>query len=129
MTFEYLQRVLVDAALEIDDIGNCAIIGRNDVGEEFYLLVRTTIGETEVIEYGPCRPDIDLLPTSVILKYDRWEWSEYKLEKRIDKFLNDPKKAISQADLTTPKHIKTSFKNPLEVLLPNIEDEDDEDDN
>ena len=40
MTFEYLQRVVVDAELNVDDIGQCVILGRNDIGEESYLLNR-----------------------------------------------------------------------------------------
>lgn len=125
MTFEYLQRVVIDASLEIEDIGNCAIIGRNDFGEEFYFLTRTYDGETECIEYGPCQPDVNLLPTSVYLKYDRWIWNQPKLEKRINMFLNDPKKGISQADNSTYALIKSLIKNPVDnVLIDIIPDEE-----
>ena len=120
MTFEYLQRVLVDAQLDVEDVGCCAILARNDLGEEFYLLTRSEMGWVEVIEYGPCTPDLDILPFNIQLLYDRFEFSQYKLEKRIDKFLNNPKRAITQAETTTFEKLKPLIRNPVDVVLKDI---------
>lgn len=109
MTFEYLQRVVVDAELNVDDIGQCVILGRNDIGEESYLIIRTEMGWTEQISIGPVCPDIDILPFNVAILYSRFEYNQGKIERAIDKFLNDPKKMISQADVVT-----------LDTIYPNI---------
>lgn len=101
MTFDYLQRVVVDAQLNVEDIGQCVILGRNDIGEENYLIIRTEMGFTEQITVGPVCPDVDLLPFNVSILYSRYEFNQGKIERAIDKFLNDPKKLISQAEVTT----------------------------
>ena len=137
MKFEYLERVVVEASLEIEDIGNCCILCRNDIGEEFYLLTKTVMGWTEIIEYGPCTPDLDILPFNVQLLYDRFEWNQYKLEKRIDKFLNNPKRAITQAEESTLDVVLPCIKSPTDIIFkdyskplfnPYLDDQNDEDD-
>lgn len=112
--FEYMQVVMVGAQLEIDEIGECAILARNDLGAEYYLLITTTMGLTEIIEYGPCVPDIQLLPKSVTYKYSRFDYSEFKIEKVIDKFLNS--NGITYAEVTTEETIRKLIKNPVDHL-------------
>ena len=118
MTFEYLQRVVVDATIDVDNIGECAIQARNDLGEEFYLLIHTEIGWTEVIEYGPANPDITMLPRSVTYKYDRFEYNFAKLERMIDKFLNDGKRMISQASVVDVEDIREFIISPVDKVFP-----------
>ena len=48
MQFDYLQRVTVDATINIEDIGNCAICAMNDSADEYYLVIQTEMGWTEV---------------------------------------------------------------------------------
>lgn len=101
MTFDYIQRVTVDGQLEVDNIGDCVIVGRNDIGEESYLIITTSLGVTEVVHYGPTVPDLSILPFSVTLNYNRFDYSQGKIEKIIDRFLNDPKRGITNAETTT----------------------------
>ena len=96
-SFEYLQTIVVNGQLDVDDIGDCGILGRDDQGQEYYLITCTYMGWTEIIEYGPSLPDFELLPKSVTYKYNRIEYDEFKIEKAIDKFLN--KNPISQAQV------------------------------
>ena len=63
MTFEYLQRIIVDAQLDVENIGECVIRGRNDLGEEYYLIIRTEMGWTEQLNYGPVTPEV---PASIL---------------------------------------------------------------
>lgn len=116
-TFEYLERVVVEAQIDIDNIGDCALLCRNDIGEEFYFLTKSYMGFVEVLEYGPCTPDLDILPFNVQLNYDRFEYSQYKLEKRIDKFLNNPKRAITQAEVSTVPKILQSIRHIPTVMF------------
>lgn len=128
MTFEYCQRVLVDAEIDIPDIGECAILARTDLGEEFYLLIRSELGFCDVVEYGPSIPDLTALPANVSYTYDHFEWSQYKLQKRIDKFLNNPKRGITQAQVVEPWEVLQHIKSPAHVLfdleIPQDNDED-----
>lgn len=118
MTFDYLQRVVVDGQLDVEDLGNVCIQGRNDLGEEFYLLIRSEDGYCDVIEYGPAHPDFEMLPWSVKLTYDHFEFNQMKLEKRIDKFLNDAKHLITQADVVDIEQIREYIVNPVDRMFP-----------
>lgn len=118
MTFEYLQRVVVDAELNVDDIGQCVILGRNDIGEESYLLIRTEMGWTEQITVGPVCPDIEILPFNVAILYSRYEYNQGKIERAIDKFLNDPKKMISQAEVVTYDTIYPQVWQTISKIFP-----------
>lgn len=118
MTFEYLQRVIVDAELNVDDIGQCVILGRNDIGEEHYLTIRTEMGWTEQIIVGPVCPDIEILPFNVAILYSRYEYNQGKIERAIDKFLNDPKKMISQAEVVTYDSIYPQVWQTISKIFP-----------
>lgn len=120
MTFEYLQRVVIDAQLDVDNIGDCTILGRNDIGEEFYLIVRTELGWTEIFEYGPYIPDLNMLPNNYNIKYSKIEYNQGKLERIIDKFLNDPKKVISQAQVVELYEIREFLVNPIDIAFNNV---------
>ena len=117
MTFEYLQRVVIDGTLEVDNIGDCVIQGNNDSGEFFYLIIKTELGWTEILDYGPCVPDLELLASSYTIKYQRIEYNQGKLERIIDKFLNDPKRMITQAKTVFLEDIVEDLVNPIDKLL------------
>lgn len=122
MTFEYLQRVVVDAQIDIENIGECVLVGRNDLGEEYYLIIRTDMGWTEQINFGPVTPEVDILPFNINLTYARFEFNQTKLMRAIDKFLNDPKKLITQADVVEMGSIQTSIRESLSRIFPAAED-------
>lgn len=87
--------------LEVEKIGNCAIEAQkpliNGGVAYYYLVIRTSLGQSQIFEYGPVIPDIDLFPDEVICSFKRIEYSDYKVEKIIDKFLNNPKRNIKYA--------------------------------
>ena len=126
MTFEYLQRVVVEAQVDIENIGECALLGRNDIGEEFYLVIKTELGWTEVFEYGPFVSDLELLPINYNISYSRFEYNEGKLERIIDRFLNNPKRLISQAQVVELYEIRKFLVNPIDKVFPIVGDVFDE---
>lgn len=119
MRFEYLQRVIVDAELEVDNIGDVVIQANNDLAEEFYLIIKTELGWVEVIESGPIVPDLNLLPLNYNIKYSRFEYNQSKIERIIDKFLNDPKRIITQAKIVELEDIVDNIVNPVTKMFPN----------
>ena len=118
MTFEYLQRVIIDAELEVENIGDCVLLGRNDLGTEFYLILTTDLGWTECIEYGPCTPEFEELPHDYTIKYSRFEYNQTKIERIIDKFLNNPKYSVSQAQVVDLTDIREFLVNPIDKVFP-----------
>ena len=124
MTFEYLQRVLVDSELSVDNIGECVIQARNDLGEEWYLLITSEMGWTEVIEYGPAHPDLNLLPPNITQTYSRFEYNDGKLCRIIDSFLNNPKRGVTQAEVVEVQDIRHFMVNPLDRVFGKCEEEE-----
>lgn len=116
MRFEYLQRIVVDGELEVENIGQCVLQANDDFAKEYYLIIKTELGYTEIIEYGPLTPDIQLLCDNYQIKYQRFEYNQGKIERIIDKFLNDGKRGITQAKVTTLEEIKSFLVNPVDVI-------------
>lgn len=116
MTFEYLQRVVVDGELDVENIGQCVIQANNDLGEEFYLIIKTVMGWSEILEYGPCLPDMELLSANYNISYSRIEYNQGKLERVIDKFLNNPKRMITQAKVVDIQDIFEFLVNPIDKI-------------
>ena len=117
MIFEYLQRVVVDGQLDVENIGDCVLQANSDLGEEYYLIIKTSLGDTEMMEYGPYVPDLNILPPNYQIKYSRFDYNQSKIERLIDKFLNDPKKMITQAKVTTFAEVREFLVNPIDKLL------------
>lgn len=102
--------------IEIDDIGNCCIIANTDSLEEFYLIIKTKLGWTEIIEYGPINPDLDIFENHMEYTYDKFEFSDKKISSRIDKFLNRRYYTITQAREATIDEIKPLIRSMVEII-------------
>ena len=89
MRFKYKFSTLFEKELDIEDIGNCAIEVIDCKNQHYYLVIKTSLGTTSFFEYGPIVPDIKLLPKYVHNTFNRIEFSEYKMEKRINTFLTN----------------------------------------
>ena len=98
-TFEYFYTKTATGQLDIEDIGNCCIQANDDQGLFYYLLIESTLGWTKILEYGPAAPDFDELPKSVTCHFSRIEFDERKIFKRVDEFLNNRFRNITQAQI------------------------------
>ena len=115
-TFEYMARVVVDNDITIDDIGNCSLKANNDLGKEWYLIISTELGWTEVFEVGPIIPDVRELPVAVNWSYKRIEYSESKVSNIIDRFLNDGYRGITQVQQISKEEAKSNFRNLADYI-------------
>lgn len=107
--FEYLTKITTYNDIEIDDIAECAIVANNDLTEEWVLIVSTELGFTDVFEAGPFIGDMSTLPKSFISSYRRTDFSESKISKIIDAFLNNPSRGITQAVEVDKGEAKSKF--------------------
>lgn len=112
--FDYMQVITVGAQIEVPDIGDCCILGRDDLGQEYYLVTKTKLGMTDIIEYGPALPDFEVLPKSVKYTFDRIDYSEFKIEKRIEKFLTGH--PITYAEVVLLEDIHEFIRSPIHYL-------------
>lgn len=105
MEFPYYSESSFLDAIEINNIGDCAIEANNDDGMFWYLIIRTSLGWTQIIQYGPICPDIKLFPDKVNCSFERFEYNNKKVGKIIRDFLNSFKKPYSK--ITQAKLIDT----------------------
>ena len=88
MKFEYLKRTVSDDAIEIADIGNCALHAFGDMGDEYVLVIRTVLGMSEIFFSGPFVPQDSKPPLDFECTYTRLPFSEKAIKKKINNFLN-----------------------------------------
>ena len=96
MTFEYMATQTYLDSIDIDDLGNVCLNALNDNGDEYYLIVTTNLGWVEVIEYGPCTVDFNTISSYFNFNFTKFEYSDSKISKIIEKFINNDKRNITQ---------------------------------
>lgn len=88
-SFKFGPEFTYNNELEIESVGNVCIEAIDNAGQNYYLIIRTSLGVSSVLEFGPVIPDIELLPKSTKIEFKRFGFSEEKLHKIITKFLAD----------------------------------------
>ena len=87
MKFEYFQTVTMNNELDIEDIGQCAIMTTTDVGICNLMIIDTYLGVSRIFTYGPFNPEFEeRINTYVSVRYA--DYSEYFLIKTIKNFIN-----------------------------------------
>ena len=103
MNFPYLYVQQSLDSIDIEDIGNVTLQLNNDLGECWYLIITTKLGWSTIQTFGPINIQDDIIPYHFQYNYDLIEFNDTKLIKRIDKFINEPKRLITQIFLQTKK--------------------------
>lgn len=115
-SFDYAYLWTSTEVLQIDDIGNFCIKGTNALNFEYYLIVVTKLGWTQVIEYGPIVSDLQQLPRKVNYSYNRLQYKSETIENIVKKFLTDNKKAITKAQEITFQDAKKIIRNMIDYI-------------
>lgn len=110
MNFPYLYVSENLDSIDIEDFGNTTLQLNNDQGDCWYLLTKTELGWTTVQTFGPMSLEDSVLPYHFQYNYDRQEYNDTKLIKRIDKYINDPKKMITQIFFVDPEETMEKLK-------------------
>ena len=113
-TFEYYYTKSAIGELNIEDVGDCCIQACNDEGLFYYLLIETHLGWTKILEYGPAAPDFDELPKAFNCNFSRIDFDEKRIFKRIDEFLNNRFRNITQAQLVSRDVLFSDCRSILE---------------
>jgi hypothetical protein len=101
MIFEYDQQPVFMKQVQIDDIGNFALRCSNPKGKEFYFVVKTYLGKTALLKFGPVYPDINALVENMDLAFKKFDYKEYTIEREIEKFINDGRNAINEVQVVS----------------------------
>lgn len=88
MIFQYTYIGTFLNEINIEDIGNCALVATTDLGSKYVLVIDTMLGYSRIFNYGPINTSLDLLPQQSYCNFKRIEFSERKLQKEINNFIN-----------------------------------------
>lgn len=115
MQFDYDRETLANGVIEIDEIGECALLCRNDEMEEYYLIVHSVMGTAYIFQYGPIVQDFDSIKNTSC-SISSMDYSEPKLKKMIDKFINDYTKKITYVEELSKAEVLARCKSLIEYM-------------
>lgn len=85
--------------IEVEDIGNCAIRATSGAFEDYYIVIQTVMGKTSILAFGPILADVAVLQEDFNLSFKKIDYKEKNITNEINKFINDMRKGIKQADI------------------------------
>ena len=94
MIFEYSVQKTFNDSIDVVDIGNTALRCTNVRLDGYYIILKTIMGKTSIIKFGPVCPDIEVLINDFTVTYKKMDYKEAGICKEIDKFINDFRKEI-----------------------------------
>ena len=112
-SFPYFGMVEYQDQLYVEDIGNCCLSCGDDIGNVFYLIIRTNdVGQTSMLQFGPFVQNQEFKDyDSCACIYKRIRFDVGKIKKEIKSFINRKGTIISYAMQVELDEIKDKFFN------------------
>lgn len=101
MVFEYSVQKVCNETIDVVDIGNTALRCRGSKLDFYYIILKTIMGKTHIMKFGPVMPDIDMLFSDFTVAYKKIDYKETAIHKEVDKFINDFRKEITLVEEIT----------------------------
>lgn len=99
MTFKYLYEMQATGELDVEDIGNCAIVAYNSrMYQRAILIIKTVEGQTRVVTSGPHWVELEQPCTEYTYSYSSFQFNTTRIERIIERFLTGTKFYIDQAE-------------------------------
>lgn len=100
MIFEFDQQPVFMQNIQIDDIGNVALRCSNSkASKEYYIVIKTYLGQTALMKFGPVYPDISVMCDTMELSYKKFGYKESTIEREITKYINDVRACIDKVEI------------------------------
>lgn len=94
-TFDYFYTMLPTMQFDVEEISNFTVNLQDQSGVEWYIDVKTELGDTEIRYYGPLVADIGFMSLPEFkFEYCKIPYVEKNIIKRIDNYLNKQGKFI-----------------------------------
>jgi hypothetical protein len=78
--FGYSQETIFSKELDIDELGQVALEAKDSESMFYYLIIRTSLGQSSIVEYGPIVPDIAIIPDLTEIRFQRVDFNELKIK-------------------------------------------------
>jgi hypothetical protein len=111
MIFEYSVQRTFNESIDVVDIGNTALRCHGSKLDFYYIILKTIMGKTHILKFGPVMPDIDVLFNDFSVVYKKIDYKENLISKEVDKFINDYKKEITLVEEITEYDAWQDFPN------------------
>ena len=82
--YSYMKQVSYLDSISIDDIGNCIIQANTDLGDVWYLVIRTVLGVSRIFCAGPISDGVNL---TCSYSFQQIDYDDSKIDKLISKFI------------------------------------------
>lgn len=99
MIFEFDQQPVFMQNIDIEDIGNVALRCSNEKLRDYYIVIKTYLGKTALISFGPLLGDVDVLVDNMSLSFKKFDYKESTIEREIEKFINDGRSLINKVEI------------------------------
>ena len=113
--YNYFYVQTSSADIQIEDTGNVILRGINLMQQYWILYIKTYLGYTSVFEYGPYVKNSQPLYYSQS-SFQKFQYSEHKIDRIIDKFINNPKRMIIQVEEISDDIARDDIQPILEVF-------------
>ena len=111
MIFEYSVQKTFNETIDVTDIGNTALRCQGVKLDFYYIILKTIMGKTHILKFGPVVPDMDIIFNDFSVSYKKIDYKENLIEKEVDKFINDYKKEITLVEEITEYEAWQDFPN------------------
>ena len=101
MIFEYSVQKTFNESIDVVDIGNTALRCHGSKLDFYYIIIKTIMGKTSILKFGPVMPDLDVLFNDFSVSYKKIDYKETAISKEVDKFINDFRKEITLVEEIT----------------------------
>lgn len=119
MIFEFSVQKTFNESIDVVDMGNTALRCTNRQLDNYYIIVKTIMGKTHFIKFGPVCSEIDTLLEDFSVEYKKIDYKESQVYKEIDKFINDFKKRIEVVEEVTEYEAWQDFP-AIQQLFENV---------
>lgn len=116
-TFEFANEWRPTNSIDIPELGNFFLEAINE--EEtyyYYLSVRSSLGTSTIVWYGPVVPDVERLPAGYQIEFERFPFGDKKMIAWITKWLNDKVKKITGAYLIDQNKFKENYRDVMKYV-------------
>jgi hypothetical protein len=113
MVFEYSVQRTFTEAIDVVDIGNTALKCTGSSLDDYYIVLKTIMGKTSIIKFGPVCPDIEILLNDFTVTYKKMDYKESGICKEIDKF-------IATLDVAERNQFASLYVLKLKDVMPEI---------
>lgn len=117
MIFDYKLQKSYAKSLEVEDIGNFCFRALSEEGVDYYFLIKTLLGKSYCLKFGPILADSATLQPNFELKYRVFDFKEKAIIKEAQFILDNPSNKIYDAEIVTETEALESLPDVYKSFL------------